>query len=38
MAPQNIKIKNSKKKPPNVTKADSQTPINFLLLEFKYYL
>jgi hypothetical protein len=27
MAPQNIKIKNSKNKRPNATKIDSQTPI-----------
>jgi hypothetical protein len=34
MAPQNRKVKNSKNKPPNVTKAHSQTPIKFLVCCF----
>jgi hypothetical protein len=31
MALQNKEVKNSKNKPPNVTKANSQTPTKFLV-------
>jgi hypothetical protein len=31
MAPQNRRVKNSKNKPPNVTKAGSQKPKKFLI-------
>jgi hypothetical protein len=34
MAPQNIKVKILKNKPPNATKANSQTPIKFLVCCF----
>jgi hypothetical protein len=37
MAPQNRKVKTSKNKPPNVTKADSQTPTKFLICFFFGY-
>jgi hypothetical protein len=34
MAPQNRGVKNSKNKPPNATKAGSQTPTKFLICCF----
>ncbi len=34
MAPQNIWVNNSKNKPPNATKASSQTPKNFIVCSF----
>jgi hypothetical protein len=34
MTPQNRRVKNSKKKPLNATKADSQTPTKYLICCF----
>jgi hypothetical protein len=34
MAPQNRRVKNPKNKPPNVTKASSQTPAKLLICCF----